>query len=248
MKKLLGKLLANNQISKRPFCFHSIGNMGRFSVDKQFFKENIIRISEEFMNTYAKRLHITFDDGYSDNFEIISWLLERGINCTLFLPVGLIGSNAQRQTVIKNISKDRGVQLHDQQFLNKSSIKILNELGCDLGAHTLFHDQVKEMQEWDFQQDCLNSRFLFECNGFDVKSFAFPYGRIHRDFSWRHVQIASEHFGNVYSLHVENRYKNGALLMGRIGLGVGDMKIWDQKVRSAALWYDRFLTIRDFCW
>ncbi len=114
-------------------------------------------------------LHVTFDDGYADNYEVLLRLLDCGIRPIVFMPTDFIGQ--------KN-GWDYSHRLFPVWHLTASDIKELAERGVIFGSHGASHGCLTIMSD-DILQEELNrsKKMLEDISGRQVKYLSFPFGR-----------------------------------------------------------------------
>ncbi len=98
---------------------------------------------------------LTFDDTYADNYQVGAMADARGIPVTFYVNSTRIGqSGSMTQT-----------QLED-----------LEARGHEIGGHTLSHANLPTLSEADARVQVCNDRVNLLNAGFDVTSFAYPFG------------------------------------------------------------------------
>ena len=112
---------------------------------------------------------ITFDDGYSNNYEgAYLPLLERDMCATWFI-----------------VSRDSGhyarwmeSEVDEHQLLSHEQLREMASHGMEIGAHTCTHADLGKLEQSAVANEVAGSREeLQELLGMDVRSFAYPYGR-----------------------------------------------------------------------
>lgn len=110
-----------------------------------------------------KSVIITFDDGYRDNYENAYPILkEFGFNATIFVITAAINN--------------------EEDYLNLSQLKELEQNGIAIESHTVAHEQLDQIS-YEKQLDTLTkSRSYLEKNlGKEVKYIAYPFGKRNND-------------------------------------------------------------------
>jgi peptidoglycan/xylan/chitin deacetylase (PgdA/CDA1 family) len=105
-----------------------------------------------FKNTVVS---LTFDDGDADNYSVRSVLAENNLHATFYIVSGFTNSNGYMTDE----------QLHD----------LYND-GNEIGGHTLSHTKLTEVRGADLKREVCQDRSNLIAYGFDVTSFAYPYG------------------------------------------------------------------------
>ena len=105
-----------------------------------------------FKNTVVS---LTFDDGDADNYVIRPILAENNLHATFYIVSGLTNSNGYMTDV----------QLRD----------LYND-GNEIGGHTLSHKKLSDVRGADLKREICQDRSNLLAYGFEVTSFAYPYG------------------------------------------------------------------------
>lgn len=115
---------------------------------------------------------LTFDDGYADNAEIALPLLHsRDVPAIVFVITSAIG---------KSNDWDEGV-LSGRPVLSRAQLRELVAAGIAVGAHTVTHPSLTEVDPQTAENEMSESRSELERElGAPVKHFAYPYGRTSR--------------------------------------------------------------------
>jgi hypothetical protein len=101
-------------------------------------------------------LKVTFDDGTSDHMLAAEILAKLGINGIFFIIAG---------------------RLDAPGYLRRSEIRIISDLGHDIGSHTMTHPQLPTLSTEDLRRELICSREELELiAGTRVKWFAPPGG------------------------------------------------------------------------
>jgi len=100
---------------------------------------------------------LTFDDGFSSDWEIVfPRLLEKGLQATFFIVVDWIGKPG---------------------FMSASQIRELSKNGMQIGSHSLSHPNFLSIDRVAQEKELRLSRLKLEdLLGSAITSFAFPYG------------------------------------------------------------------------
>jgi peptidoglycan/xylan/chitin deacetylase (PgdA/CDA1 family) len=107
----------------------------------------------------ARAVLITFDDGYRNVLTEAAPLLNRlGIRATAFVITGRISNG-------------------DSSFLTWRQLRALEELGIEIGSHTVSHPDLRTLGDRALATELLNSRRQLErALGHPVQWLAYPYG------------------------------------------------------------------------
>jgi peptidoglycan/xylan/chitin deacetylase (PgdA/CDA1 family) len=115
---------------------------------------------------------LSFDDGMEDNYSVaLPILSELGLPATVYVATGLIGE--------PNPWMAAGAQA---RMMNGDELRELAAAGIEIGAHSVTHSDLSEL---DFES-CLREmtesrRTLEQLTGTSVRTFAYPYCRYGRD-------------------------------------------------------------------
>lgn len=121
---------------------------------------------------------ITFDDGYLDTFELaIPTLLEFDMRAVIFV----LGNRA-----LKTADWTEG---DDAPLMNNEQVVTARSLGFEIGSHSMDHDVLTELSEFELRDNILQSKRSIESVlGERIYSFAYPYGFTNE----RVIRITSE--------------------------------------------------------
>lgn len=140
-------------------CYHHINYQER--IEPENFENNLktlkkegfkpIRLTDIYdyiskgKNPPKKSVHITFDDGYADNFLYAYPILKKyGFYATIFVIAGKVAENIKRATydelVSMNISQEANELLEKSKFVSWEELKELVESGLfEVGSHSYSH-------------------------------------------------------------------------------------------------------------
>jgi peptidoglycan/xylan/chitin deacetylase (PgdA/CDA1 family) len=105
-----------------------------------------------FKNTVVS---LTFDDGDADNYLVRSILAENNLHATFYVSSGLINSIG---------------------YMTEEQIRNLFQDGNEIGGHTLSHTKLSDVRGLDLKRAVCQDRLNLLSYGFNVTSFAYPYG------------------------------------------------------------------------
>ncbi|MCC7416174.1 MAG: polysaccharide deacetylase family protein [Acidobacteria bacterium] len=119
----------------------------------------------------GRRLAITFDDGYRDNFTFAAPILEaHGLPATFFVVSGFIGTD----TVPWWDRRARVVH----PWMSWEEVRSLQARRFEIGAHTRTHVDLGATSGDEARTEILGARRDLERRlGVPVRAFAYPYGR-----------------------------------------------------------------------
>ncbi len=105
-----------------------------------------------FKNTVVS---LTFDDGNADNYAVRSILAENNLHATFYIVSGFTGTNG---------------------YMTADQLRDLYNDGNEIGGHTLNHTNVPDLTGAELQREICQDRSNLLAYGFEVTSFAYPYG------------------------------------------------------------------------
>ena len=161
-------------------CYHSIDSNGnRYSVEsKDFYRqmdylrknyavvslEDILHFAEGLRDLKRKSVAITFDDGYSDNYlNAYPYFKKYGIPATIFVTTGYVG-------------KEMSLDNKNLPTLSWSEIKIMSKNKIEIGAHTISHLKLTEIELDDVRKEIIDSKKEIEKKiGKEARFFAYPF-------------------------------------------------------------------------
>jgi peptidoglycan/xylan/chitin deacetylase (PgdA/CDA1 family) len=115
-------------------------------------------------------IHLTFDDGYSDNCEqAIPEVIRRGIPCTYFVTLENVLSGQPFEHDLR-----RGVPIPPNTL---EQLRWMSRQGIEIGAHTRNHRDMGLVTPENISNeisDCANELSGLICQ--PIRYFAFPYG------------------------------------------------------------------------
>lgn len=150
------------------------------------FCENLKTVDDD-----ATICSLTFDDGYASVYESALPLMETyGHKATVFLTVGQDG----------NV-----MEMSGRQMLNWEQIRELHRLGYEIGAHTLTHPDLRQLNDSQLIQEIVDPKTIIEDKlGDRVRTFAYPFGF----YDARSLDLVAEHYD--YAVTTELRYTTRA--------------------------------------
>jgi peptidoglycan/xylan/chitin deacetylase (PgdA/CDA1 family) len=118
-----------------------------------------------------RMLAITFDDGYHDNFDNARPVLEAlSLPATFFVVSQWIGTD-----IWPWWDREQGVRY---PWMTWNHVRVLNERGFDIGAHTRTHADLGRIDGTEAHGEIFGARREIERQiGRPVDLFAYPYGR-----------------------------------------------------------------------
>jgi peptidoglycan/xylan/chitin deacetylase (PgdA/CDA1 family) len=113
------------------------------------------------------RLALSFDDGMHDNHaEALPLLRELGVPATFYITTGLIGKPNPFMPAAAGA-----------RMMNAGELRELHDAGMELGAHTITHPDLSELDPEACRAEIGGSRDALEAaTGVRAVTFAYPYG------------------------------------------------------------------------
>ncbi len=105
-----------------------------------------------FKNTVVS---LTFDDGDADNYAVRSALADNHLHATFYIVSGFTNSNG---------------------YMSDDQLRDLYNDGNEIGGHTLNHKKLEPGDSLELKREVCQDRTNLLAHGFDVTSFAYPYG------------------------------------------------------------------------
>ncbi|MFH1680397.1 MAG: polysaccharide deacetylase family protein [Candidatus Eisenbacteria bacterium] len=142
-----------------------------------FFREyfHVVSLAEllrrlEKGETIRRRVVITFDDGYKDNFQIAAAELERrGLTACFFIATGFIGTE-------RVPAWDAGKSIRSA-WMDWDDVRSLDRRGFELGAHTMDHVDLGKVEGPEAATEIAGSKERLERElGRPVVFFSYPFG------------------------------------------------------------------------
>ncbi len=168
-----GRLFGQEEAGVRVLCYHQVNDESKdyITVSIASFREQMRFLAAEgyqsiglgellngaFNDEGRKRIVITFDDGYRDNFEnAFPIMKELGFGGTIFCIGNRIG---------------------ETPYLTRQNILEMQRAGFDFGSHTLSHSHLRTLSAEGKKAEISGSkRYLEDLLGSRVDFFCYPFG------------------------------------------------------------------------
>jgi peptidoglycan/xylan/chitin deacetylase (PgdA/CDA1 family) len=185
-------------------CYHSVHAHTHWaSATPRLFEEQIAwllenceviplaSVQQQALNPNLKRpsVAITFDDGYSDNFQYaLPILLRYGIQATFFVTTGLVEGNPE---VVERIRNVWNASAEEISALTWSQIIEMRDAGMGIGSHTVSHRNLARVGDDAALRELSRAKDSLEDHlGDQVVSVAYPFGIPKRHISDKTLEIA----------------------------------------------------------
>lgn len=133
----------------------------------------------------VKDLVISFDDGYADNFDVISRLCDEDISPILFIPTDYIG---------KSNTWDYSSSFSKASHLTADQLRILAQEGAVIGSHGKSHRALTQMNEQAQLKELTDSKnTLSQIIEKEIDLFSFPFGRTNKAINKLAIECGYEH-------------------------------------------------------
>lgn len=118
----------------------------------------------------SRRLVITFDDAYRDNYDFAAAeLRKRGLPACFFIPTSFVGSDRPAWW-----DAERDIR---SEWMTWEEVRTLVDQGFELGAHTVTHADCGTIAGADAMREIAGAKSELEAvTGGSIRHFAYPYG------------------------------------------------------------------------
>ena len=222
-------------------CYHRINpwyENDALTVKPEKFKRQInyfISKKFEFMNLEQyvsfsrknKKIVITFDDGFADNF-LFPYEILHNLNLPfiIFLTVNFIGTE-KLFSRYKDKERDR--------FLNWNEVIEMSKNGVEFGSHSLTHSDLTKLEKEEIEKEIIDSKKIIEDKtGKEVKFFCYPYGFYNKEV----IEIVEKAGYKGAVVNRKRKMKITKYTMPRIGIYGHNssftfkVKIWREYIRE----------------
>ncbi len=115
----------------------------------------------------AKKVVITFDDGYGDFItNAMPILLNYGATATVFLVTDMLGGKA---SWIKSGEQPR--------LMTEDEVRLIKSKGISIGSHTATHENLPLLSVEQLKRQVIDSYYMLTNLGESFYSFAYPWGQ-----------------------------------------------------------------------
>ena len=161
--------------------YHSVSNNNQrmsVTIDNFFAQMKLmiklgfgsVNLKDVLKKTDKKKFVITFDDGYEDvYYNALPILKELNLYATCFFVTNQIGKHNNWDSKRNNYK--------EMQLMNEEQIYHWNEIGLEVGSHSLDHKNLKVLNINNKTEQIVHSKTFFKKKfNIDIKSFSYPYG------------------------------------------------------------------------
>ena len=143
----------------------------------------------------SRRVVITFDDGYRDNYHVAAEeLRKRGLPACFFVTTAFIESDA-----IPWWDAEQSIR---SEWMTWDEVRALRDRGFELGAHTITHVDCGRVAGADAEREIAGSKRHLEAEvGAPITHFAYPYGGQHQMTEANRALVQSAGFTSCVSAH-----------------------------------------------
>ena len=183
-------------------------------------------------SAFAKRVVITYDDGYSDFYQHAFPILQQyAFQATVFLPTAYIG--------------ERPISFKGRNCLTWGQVKELSGNGIHFGSHTVNHPQLHELSCRAINEELVDSKRTIEDKlGRRVDSFSYPYAFPQTDGNFKKMlreslQMAGYQAGVCTVVGRANRHSDPLFLTRLPVNSCDDIALFDAKLNGAYDWISK---------
>ena len=161
----------------------------KYLYDKGYASLSLCELAESEKNKKPdtrKRIAITFDDGYMDNYTTAFGILQEfGFSATIFVVTGLLGK---------------------ERYMHWSHAREMLNYGISIQSHTCTHPDLTKISHSAGLRELVSSRRKIEdVLGIPVRHFAYPYGKFNHDVI-KSVRQAGYQYSYAAGVSVPGRF------------------------------------------
>jgi peptidoglycan/xylan/chitin deacetylase (PgdA/CDA1 family) len=245
--KRVGGMVSRERDASSILVFHSIGNGSPFSQPLDRFEEHIRYIASNYQivplrqlleapEARVRRVAITFDDGYADNYESVFPLLSRlCIPFTVFLTTGFVSG---QKNLLAWSPHYRGLAP-----MTWAQIQEMHQAGVTFGSHTHQHRRLRTCSALQLKLELGYSKAQLEEHlSQPVDTIAYPFGQPHdlSDAVTRAAREAGYKFG-LTTIHGFADGSHDAMALPRITIDAPDDLIDVQQKLAGRRAYSKYI-------
>lgn len=196
-------LLTRNEVLDTDYFDNQLKTLSKESTIIPF-EEAVVLIKARRKSKHSL-IAFTFDDGFAECYSHIAPVLEKynGYAGFFICPNFIDGNEEYVESFLKN-------NVHQPSYKSPMSwdeIKDLHKRGHIIGAHTMDHIRVSEIEnKKELHYQIGSCKEVIEKQiGNNCDYFAFTYGILEKDFDISHVEIAEIYYNNIFSA---SNYRN----------------------------------------
>jgi peptidoglycan/xylan/chitin deacetylase (PgdA/CDA1 family) len=177
----------DDQVIDFKSVIRKLKNIGEFLNTEDYFS-----IKEEGYSRSGRFFHLSFDDGFKNNYtNAAPILIDNKVPAVFFVPTGYIGADFQKSSYYcKSITRYRDVV----ELMSEADIKSLSQAGFEIGSHTINHvrlNNASTSQETIRRELLLSKKAIELWTGRSCKYLAWPFGGVD-DFDLSASSLAKE--------------------------------------------------------
>src|SRR3954447_11970455 len=183
--------LRNRSRAATFLCYHSVAGEGPryLTVSPQLFASHLDLFEERGLQTgdletlealtagepVSPSVFLTFDDGFRDNYETVLPLLrERGMRAFVFVLPPLVDAGAP--LLWPEVAADAERHPQTMRSVTWEMLGEMAEGGFEVGAHTLTHPHLTELDDEALRDELSDSRARVRARLGSCETFAYPFG------------------------------------------------------------------------
>ena len=163
-----------------------------------------INRSNDKSSTNKLKINLTFDDGYSSDYNIaFPTLVKNNLKATFFIVPSLIGKDG---------------------YLNWENINEMSDKGMFFGSHGLSHAPMTNLTDDEAMREFIDSKALIESKiKKEVKSFSFPFGdsnprveKLALKSGYKYIYNSRHGLNNIDSIKIKRNSINSSMNISEI--------------------------------
>lgn len=208
----------------------------------------ICQFAEGTISLPARSAHLTFDDGFEDNYHNAFPVLKRyNAPATIFLTTDLVGRDVRIRSAPEGWVEAAPEETanFECRFLSETQIKEMHAWGVTFASHGRGHKSFCSMSVPELKNELLTSqRHIASLVGEAPPFLSYPFGLFTREVVnvVKHCGIRCA-FGVKVGRNKAHR-DDARFALPRVGIGTGMPRyMFRSRISSYGLWYDRCQTL-----